>query len=106
MTRKITYEYLDYVPKRQRAMSLKESENYEKVNVGMQTIIPPRHYIPPAIAASHRLSLLDFPKIFYMPHVIFFLILGLSIFVSIGFHYVTYEPDFAVSARRYVLLTF
>jgi len=104
MKKKVAYEYLDYVPKKQRAMSLKHSENYSKVSIGIQTIIPPRNYIPPIIAASHRLSLLDFPKILYMPHVVFFLILGLSIFVGIGFRYVAYEPDFSVSVRRYVLI--
>lgn len=101
MERKVTYEYLDYVPKKHRAMSLKLSESYSKVNIGIQTIIPPRSYIPPAIAASHRLSLLDFPRIMYMPHVVFFLILGLSLFVGAGFQHVAYEPDFSVSVKRY-----
>ena len=100
MKKKVTYEYLDYVPKKQRAMSMKESEGYSKVNVGIQTIIPPRHYIPPVIAASHRLSLLDFPRVLYMPHTIFFLLVGLTIFISIGLRYTDYEPDFSVSMRR------
>jgi len=103
MSRKVTYEYLDYVPKKQRAMSMKLSETHTKVNVGIQTIIPPRHYIPPAIAASHRLSLLDFPKVLYMPHTVFFTTIGLILFFAIGFQYKDPEPDFSVSIRRGLL---
>ncbi len=102
MSKKVTYEYLDYMPKKQRAMSMKPSEGYRRVNVGIQTIIPPRLYISPAIAASHRLSLLDFPRILYMPHVIFFLVTGLTIFISLGLRYIQPEDNFAFGLRRYL----
>ena len=101
MKSKVSYEYLDYVPKKQRAMSFKLSEGYSKVNVGIQTIIPPRHYISPVIAASHRLSLLDFPRVLYMPHTLFFLMLGLTIFIGLGVQYKEPESDFSVSLKRY-----
>ena len=100
MQRKVTFEYLDHIPKRVRAQSLKEEEGYSKVNVGIQTIIPPRNYISPVIAASHRLSVLDFPRIMYMPHTILFLILGLSAFIGIAFQYTEADTPFVYSLRR------
>ena len=75
---KYPHIHLD-TPSRERSYSQTIKDHYRKVNIGIQTIIPPRSYIAPSIAASHRLSLLDYPKFLYMPHTLTFLVLGLSI---------------------------
>ena len=91
MERRTSYEYLDNVPKKERAQSLLASSRFSKISVGIQTIVAPRNYISPAIAASHQLSLLDYPKLLYMPHTVFFLVLSLALVIYYAFRY--NEPD-------------
>ncbi len=100
MERRTSYEYLDPVPKRERAQSLVAAKRSFKTNVGIQTIVPPRNYIAPAIAASHRLSMLDYPKLLYMPHTVSFLIVSLCIVVYYAFTYNEPDVPFVYCLRR------
>lgn len=80
MSKKVTPIYLDR-HLRVRSLSQTYVGKYSRCNIGIQTIVPPRHYIAPAVAASHRLAFLDFPKLIYMPHTVTFLVLTLCIFI-------------------------
>ena len=101
MQRKFTYEYLDDSTKHDRAQSMVAPETQQRMNVGIQTIIPPKDYISPVIAASHRLSLLDFPRFLYMPHTILFLVIGLSILLMEAFKSSEESLPFINYFRRY-----
>ncbi len=100
MERKSAYEYIDDVPRRERAKSMELASIHSRANVGIQTIIPPRNYISPAIAASHRLSLLDYPKFLYMPHILFFLAVSLSATIYLGFRCNDPDQPFIYTIRR------
>jgi len=101
---KVNPIYLDS-PLRGRSNSQVFSQKYTKVNIGIQTIIPPRNYISPAIAASHRLALLDFPKLFYMPHTVTFLVLNLCIFLYFGLKHIEENTPFAYQFQRGAIFT-
>eukprot|EP01022_Parablepharisma_sp_SALTPOND_P014347 TRINITY_DN1940_c0_g1_i1.p2 TRINITY_DN1940_c0_g1~~TRINITY_DN1940_c0_g1_i1.p2 ORF type:complete len:539 (-),score=20.74 TRINITY_DN1940_c0_g1_i1:1139-2755(-) len=103
MERRTSYEYLDKAPTRERAQSLLASSRFSKMSVGIQTIIPPRNYIPPSIAASHQLSLLDYPKFLYMPHTITFLVLSLVLVIYCAFKYNDAEIPFIYCLQRSVI---
>lgn len=79
---------------------MKEAEHYRRANVGIQTIIAPRNYIPPIVAASHQLPLLDYPKFLYKPHTVFFLVLTLAITIYFAFSPVEADIPFVNSLRR------
>jgi phosphatidylserine synthase 2 len=80
-----SYEFLDvdYI-KKTRAMTLDTS--VAKKSVGIQSIMPPKLYVPPNILATHKLSMIDFPKILYMPHTVFFMLQGVVILLAIAFN--------------------
>jgi len=107
MERRISYEYLDKPPKRERAQSLlltsKNEMTYSKVNVGIQAIIPPSKYIMPSISASHKLSLLEYPTFLYMPHTITFLIIALTLIGIFAFKYNDHDEPFVYTLRRCVI---
>jgi hypothetical protein len=79
MTETGNYRYLD------KAKS-EEHKTYKKANVGIQAIIAPKHYIPPTYAASHKLSIIDFPHILYFSHSVTFLFLGMAILFSAAYY--------------------
>ncbi len=107
--RKATLEYLDEAegsPRRTRAQSVQVQQPSAKGSVGVQTIIPPRNYVYPAVASSHRLSLLDFPKFLYMPHTVTFLVLGLLSFIYVSWKHNDPDQPFIYTLRRYHFLDF
>ena len=76
------YQYLD------KGKNFKKAEeNYIRASVGIQTIVPPKHYISPRNAADHKLSILDFPKLLYVSHTVSFLTLGLVILFSCSVYF-------------------
>ena len=54
---------------------MKNPNNFKKRNVGVQTIVLPKDYIPPSVAITHNLETIEYPKIFTIPHNIFALII-------------------------------
>ena len=53
---------------------MKNPNNFKKRNVGVQTIVLPKDYIPPSVAITHNLETIEYPKIFTIPHNIFALL--------------------------------
>ena len=96
------FEYLDEFPKRIRAQSMLPESDCRRVNVGVQSIIPPRQYISPLIASSHKLSQLDFPKFLYMPHTILFLVIGIGLLLSQAFASNEEDLPFMYYFKRYL----
>ena len=92
---------MDKPAERKRREGLQDPTQKKK-DVGIQSIIPPRDYIPPAIAATHRLSLLDFPRFLYMPHTVSFLILGMIIVLFLAFRSNEDSLPFLYYVRRYI----
>jgi len=103
MNKRIHPIYLDN-HLRERSHSQNIPGKYSEVNIGIQTIIPPRNYISPAISASHRLALQDFPKIFYMPHTVTFLIISLCIFIYLAFKQTDKDTPFVYEFQRAFVL--
>lgn len=99
MKKRINPMYLDD-HFRERSHSQVFTGKYSKVNIGIQTIIPPRHYISPAISASHQLALIDFPRIFYMPHTITFLLISLLIIIYFSFAHTVQDIPFVYEFQR------
>ena len=93
------FEYLDY-QSRERSLSAQFSNIYSKVNVGIQSITPIRVYVMPKIAASHRLSMIDYPKLLYMPHTVTFLILSLALVIYFSLKENSHAEPFLYVLRR------
>ena len=55
-----------------------------KKNVGIQTIIPSRLYIPPAMLATHKLQVKDYPKFLYTSHTIFFMLAFAILYIYVA----------------------
>ena len=51
--------------------------NMTKKDVGIQTEIIPKDYVPPKVLSTFTLESEAFPKIFYQPHLIFLLLLAI-----------------------------
>jgi len=64
-----------------------ESSNNEKKfrNVGLQTIMLTKEYVPPSVAIQHNLEIEEYPKIFALPHNFTALVVICSIISALAF---------------------
>jgi phosphatidylserine synthase 2 len=55
--------------------SVNQKSTHVKRNVGLQTIIQSKEYLPPSIAIQHNLEAVDYPKFFAIPHTLLTLVI-------------------------------
>jgi len=69
----------------------------KKRNVGIQSIVQPKDYIPPKVAITHNLETVEYPKIFTIPHNVFALAVASSIII---YFCQTSSGDFQQDSRK------
>lgn len=72
---------------------------HSKKSVGMQTIIPSRFYISPAMLATHKLPIKDYPKFLYTSHTIIFMLAFIVAYIAVADRLTT--RDFMHNAKMY-----
>lgn len=66
--------------------SFKSSKNKKHFrNVGLQTIMQTKDYIPPSVAIQHNLEIEEYPKLFAIPHNVTALVIICSIIAALAF---------------------
>jgi phosphatidylserine synthase 2 len=68
-----------------------------KRNVGVQSIVQPKDYIPPKVAITHNLETVEYPKIFTIPHNVFALAVASSIIIYFSLNS---SGDFQQDSRK------
>ena len=72
-----------------------------KRNVGIQTIVLPKDYMPPSVAITHNLETVEYPKIFTIPHNILALIV---VSVSLIYYSQTTTGDIEKDSKKGIMV--